>query len=321
MKRKTISIAALILTLSLFLTGCYGGSMVTQLTLKNDNTCTGKMTMYCEKESFDAYVNRMKNRGEVVGNVEEIRKHTTNYKGTVCYVLTSSFQKYADDVCETLGFEEIYPCDYAFNKNTVYLAGEGASDVMKVAQSHNNKFKCTFEIEITFPNKIIETNGVIDENNPNKVKFITDSDNGYREIFATTVHVDKETLKQIWLLNQVPEVGIIGYIRLPKPQVVKRYKKSLIIKWRKKTELKKYQVWYRYKYKRKKKTKWSKWKGKVTTKNKITLKKLKRKTKYYVYIAPHTYTDNYLNKIIKDYQNGEEVILYEPSKVIKAKTK
>ncbi|MFQ9516004.1 MAG: fibronectin type III domain-containing protein [Eubacterium sp.] len=276
MKKRLLAMALICAVGAVILTGCMQENIETQIS--STGTVKENIITYIDKSLADN-----NSADEVNGTVSINGKDISTlpvvtYKGVTCYKDTETNTYNTTDAYKTalisgdnVGASKVYCVD----KQTVYFSI--SADDMKQNFALCGALGSELSVEITisyeFDKPIVQTNGVIDADNPNKVKYTINASSVPNEIFASTDSaVNKEKLKNEYQAAKATKAAKIKRVTGLK---AKAGKKKVKLSWKKAKNAKKYQIQYGTK------KSFSSKKSKATAKKSITIKKLKRGKTYY----------------------------------------
>lgn len=278
MKNMKIKVISLLLVLVIGLTGC--ATSDNTLTIKPDGSANSKAVMTVEKdavvtalmakgytkEEAESYVNMQAisvgaKKIEIDGKDAYQYTTTENYaKGENWYALSDYDDGYiTGDTYYDIQDMTIDPDDTEMYKN--YGVTDAALKNVKVTYS------------VVFANKIVNTNGKIDSQNPNKATF-TLTIGKKNTVFATTKQ--GQTIAKVQKIIKAARTIKTPKIKKLKANKVKGNKATVTVKINKVKGAKRYVVEYDTN------SKFRNSKTISTKKATVTLKKLKKNKKYYV---------------------------------------
>ncbi|WP_302626452.1 hypothetical protein [uncultured Eubacterium sp.] len=277
---KKIKIISLMLVLVMVLTGC--ATLDNTLTIQSNGTGILKTVATIEKDTVVAALvarGYTKGEAETFVNTQAIAMGAKkiNVNGKEFYQLTDT-EKYTK---KELAYEALsdYQNGYATNDTYYDILDTSVNKEMLeeysqfgVTSASLNGLKITYSI--VFPNKIVNTNGKIDSQNPNKAVFTIVVGKKNNTIFATTKQ--GQTIGTVKKIVKKARTIKAPKIKKLKANKVKGKKATITVKIQKVKGAKEYVVEYATS------KKFSNSDEIYTKKTTVTLKKLKKNKKYYV---------------------------------------
>ena len=285
MKRFLGLVLALVMVLGL----CGCADILQEHTIKKDSI-TSKVTMDIEKQYFDNLIkdptldtsdrmmlNEIKTAMVIV---KKDGKDYYRYQSTEKF----SFKEYmAEGNTEEDGVNSI-----AYVTNEVMYIKQSTKEMLSGAEplwgdmDKIDYSKVTFKITMTFEKDVVNTNGTINPNNKKQAIFNNDPKAVRVTLFASTnKNITQASVEQ--MIAKSRKMGKAKIKKIKANKVKKKAKKaSVTIKLKKVKGAQRYTIWYC----KNKKFTGSSFNYKDTKKTKVTIKGLKKNTKYYFKVYP-----------------------------------
>ena len=286
---KRIIGLVVVLAMALGLCGC--ADILQEHTIGKDSITT-KATMDIEKEYYDdllkdpsldttdrMMLNELKTAMPIV---KKDGKDYYRYQQTQ----TNSFADFME--AGNMNDDEDGVESIAYVTNEVLYIKQSSTDMLSGAESlwgDINKLdlsKITFTITMTFGKDVVNTNGTINTNNKKQAIFNTDPKAVKATIFASTnKNITQTSVEQ--MIAKSRKMGKAKIKKITANKVKKKAKKaSVTLKLKKVKGAQRYTIWYC----KNKKFTGSSSDYKETKKTKVTIKGLKKNTKYYFKVYP-----------------------------------
>lgn len=281
MKNIKIKVIALMLVLVMALTGC--GTVDRTLTIKSDGSTNDKIVLTVEK---DPVVMALMTKGYTKAEAEN---YVNNQAITMGARKIQVDGKDAYQYSRTENNKKKYNSEALMNYSEGYITEDTYYDIWDLTIDSEDKeeaqkfgmtdaafknIKVTYSI--IFANKVVNTNGKIDSQNPNKVIFTLDVGKKYTA-FATTK--SGQTVEKVKKFVKHARTMKAPKIKKLKANKVEGKNATITVKIKKAKEATRYYVEYSTD------SKFKNSKMKSTKNTTITLKKLKKNKKYYVRVS------------------------------------
>lgn len=282
-------IIGLVVVLAMVLGLCGCADILQEHTIKKDSI-TSKATMDIEKQYFDNLI-----KDPTLDTSD--RMMLNEIKTAMVIVKKDGKDYYRYQSTENLSFKE-YMAEGNTEDDGVNSIAYVTNEVMYIKQSTKEMLsgaeplwgdmdkidysKVTFKITMTFEKDVVNTNGTINPNNKKQAIFNTDPKAVKATIFASTnKNITQTSVEQ--MIAKSRKMGKAKIKKITANKVKKKAKKaSVTLKLKKVKGAQRYTIWYC----KNKKFTGSSSDYKETKKTKVTIKGLKKNTKYYFKVYP-----------------------------------
>lgn len=303
MKNIKVKVMALVLVIAMVFTGCMNENC--DIKINSDGSAWTKVDMLVDRQAtIDGYNKIAAQTGEKIDEAELAKQLDASMaEGSYKKVTIDGKEYYQMSRTQTIKKGELQK-EFATDgqesyvtTDTVYFEmdmskvedNEEMSQILALTQGSDMKLdlKITFNVEM--PKKIVNTNGVIDKENPNKASITTTMDVGKKIVVFATTKAGTTIASTKALIKKLNTVKVPKIKKARANKVKAKAKKATItLKFNKVTGAKRYEI--QYGIKNKKAT------TKYVKKTTVVLKKLTKGKKYVIKVRAEK--KNYVDQTI-----------------------
>lgn len=289
MKNIKVKVMALVLVIAMVFTGCMNETC--DIKINSDGSALGKVEMLVDRQAtIDGYKKIAAQTGEKIDETELTKQLDSSMteQGYKKVVVDGKeyYQMNKTQVIKKGNLQKEFATDGQpsyVTTDTVYFEmdmsaaedNEDMSQISALTQGSDMKLdlKITFNVEM--PKKIVNTNGVIDKENPNKASITTTMNAGKKIVVFVTTKAGTTIASTKALIKKLNTVKVPKIKKAKANKVQKNAKKATVtLKFNKVQGAKRYQIQYGIKNK--------KAITKYVKKNTVVLKKLTKNKKYVI---------------------------------------
>lgn len=289
MKNIKVKVMALVLVIAMVFTGCMNETC--DIKINSDGSALGKVEMLVNRQAtIDGYKKIAAQTGEKIDETELAKQLDSSMteQGYKKVVVDGKeyYQMSKTQVIKKGNLQKEFATDGQpsyVTTDTVYFEmdmssaedNEEMSQISALTQGSDMKLdlKITFNVEM--PKKIVNTNGVIDKENPNKASITTTMNAGKKIVVFVTTKAGTTIASTKALIKKLNTVKVPKIKKAKANKVQKNAKKATVtLKFNKVQGAKRYQIQYGIKNK--------KAITKYVKKNTVVLKKLTKNKKYVI---------------------------------------
>lgn len=271
---KKIKLISLFTALAVILCGCVHQTQ--EVKISSDGSVVESIVCYIDKTAAEMDDSSAGTGSTTINGKDISTLPVVEYNGVECYKDEEiNTYKSLSEYSESFSSDESEMAAklYYISTDTIYYSidAESIKQALLMYDMAESKLKATYVISYVFDNPIVDTNGVIDTVNPNKVTYTFTASEAVDEIYVTTSNtVNKDKLKESYEKAQASKIKKVKSLTVKKKSAT-----AVKLTWKKDSNAKKYQIQYSTKQT------FANKKTKTTTKKTITIKKLKKGKTYY----------------------------------------